>query len=270
MSDALATLIENEVMQPRSPVDVFNLLAGYIDSQGTLHKDVEINEMTGKVEDILANKQIPEHRRMDGVLAGCIKRIGTITDMNQIRNIVPTLPIPDRNFLLFAIRRRTHGDQYPTQEECPYCNAIHLYNVNLRNLAVYPMPTPLERERAISLPSGKEAKVKILTGIDEVRRQELDKDKKTASMSGNSKRVYQSLVSLNGAAPTIEDLGNLTIADRDAIVAAGMEMEAVMEMHMPVTCKGCQEQFDIAVIPGATQFFYPLVYRASLKRKSNT
>lgn len=271
MSDVVATLIENNVMEAtRSPVDIFKLPAGYVDSTGVLHNEVEINEMTGKVEDILANKQISEHRRLDGVLAGCIKRIGTIDNPRQIQQVVANLPIPDRNFLLYAIRRRTHGDDYPTQEECFRCGAVHIYTPSLRDLEVRPMPNPQERERTVVLPSKKVAKIKILTGADEVRRAELEKDKRAASMSGNSKRVYQTLVSLNDVPPTLEDIGNLSLSDRDAIVAASMSMEAVMEMHLPVACQGCGELFDVAVVPGAMQFFYPLAYREGLKRRSST
>lgn len=147
--------VQAEMAEAKSAVGLYELPGGYISPDGELLKEVEVREMTGADEDLLAARNVPVSRKMNDLLSRCVVRIGRISDRAQIHEAVQDLVIGDRVFLLFAIRRATLGEAYPFNGKCPdnECGKESLYTVDLSTLDVKTPKNPAKRIFDASLPS---------------------------------------------------------------------------------------------------------------------
>lgn len=96
------------------------LPAGYIDSQGALHKEVELTPLTGREEELLANYSFPTSALITDVLERCVKRLGTIENVTP--QILRELVVADRQYLLLMLRQMTFGDRVQARLLCPWPN----------------------------------------------------------------------------------------------------------------------------------------------------
>ncbi|MFA6052274.1 MAG: DUF6760 family protein [Methylobacter sp.] len=94
------------------------LPAGYIDSQGVLHKEVELTPLTGREEELLANYHYPTAALVTEVLERCVKRIGTIESVTP--SLLRELLVADRQYLLLMLRQLTFGDRIQATLLCPW------------------------------------------------------------------------------------------------------------------------------------------------------
>ena len=242
-----------ELEHPKSSQGVYELPCGYLDAEGKIHTEVVLREMTGAEEDLLASKQISPSKKFSELISRCVTRIGTVTDRGQISAIVRQLPIGDRVFLLFAIRRVTLGDNYPFSDKCPNdsCGIESVYKIDLSVLEVKKMPDPLKRIYDITLPSGDTARFRVSTGEDEERVSKFEKSADAISQS-----VLMRLEQLNGLPPTLEAVKAMGWKDRQALRSAWDKVEGGVETEMEMQCPRCGHEFKRDVQVGLS-FFYP-------------
>jgi hypothetical protein len=106
----------------------FELLCGYRDKTGTLHKDFEINEMDGSVEEAISRKEIKQNggKVIRTILEMCCTRIGTLkkADMKdtQWREIIQGLQVADQDYMVFKIREFSIGEELTLKHTCPNCD----------------------------------------------------------------------------------------------------------------------------------------------------
>lgn len=258
-------VLEASIGDARSPVDMFELPCGYLDeAKGEVHSLVQLRELTLEQEDLLSNQKIPLHQRIDSIFNYCVTRLGDL-EKKAIPAALKKLPITDRDYLFFALRRRSLGDVMPLREQCPYCQTTHVYNVDLASLPVYKLADPLVREKRVVLPSGKVCTVRQLTGADEHRRDAMKK-----VLGSRSLVVYLRLKELDGKSPVDPDAVKvLSAADRDQILATAMELEGGLDTSVEITCKSCEMEFERSIDVTNPAFLYPSESQASWKKKSN-
>lgn len=266
MSNIAAQLQENSILKDRSTVDMFKLPCGYWDEETQqLHQDVVLNEIRGTEEDILANNKVPFAKRVDLVFASCITTLGTL-DPAKIPGVIPYLAMGDRNYLLYALRRRSLGDMFPTEEPCPSpgCNSNHLYQFDLSQLTLMPMPNPEKRIYQETLPSGGAVSFHPMRGVDERRRDEFQGILQRRSLS-----IFLRLDDLNGIPATPEDVKNLTLRDRDYLHGRFAAVEGGVETSLELKCKSCGTVFERTVDPSDPGFFCPSETRVLYDRISS-
>ena len=83
-----ATLIENQISEAKSAVEIFELPCGYIDEEGGLHTELKVREITGYEEDMLANRKMLPGHKINALIAQCTERVGTITDKGKLSQVV--------------------------------------------------------------------------------------------------------------------------------------------------------------------------------------
>ena len=240
---------------PKSSQGVFDLPCGYLGPDGTLHTEIALRELTGAEEDLLATKQITPFKKYNELLVRCTQRIGTITDRGQLSVAVKGLPIGDRLFLLFAIRRVSIGDEYVFNEKCPNdaCGKTERYTVNLSELEIKKMPDPKKRIYDATLPSGATARFRISTGTDEERAMAVESKAEDAALS---KGILMRLELLDGAPPELQAVKSMKWRDRMALREQWNQVEGGVDTEIDMTCSACGHAFkrDIEVTPS---FFFP-------------
>ena len=138
-------------LDPKPTQDIFTLPCGYVDESGTLHQKVQLREMTGVEEEILAGKG-EVTARLNRVIANCIVSLGE--DLPGDLRLVKKLTVVDRVFLLIALRRVSLGDDYGMKIKCPACSEESNFRVDLSGLEVRHMEDPTKRRFEGNLPSG--------------------------------------------------------------------------------------------------------------------
>lgn len=286
-TDTIQMMTEAQLQEPKGPVGIYTLPCGYLDAEGNLHTEVVLNEITGRDEDMLASKKIPDQKKLNQLLISCISRLGSISDKEKIAAAVPELLIGDRVFLLIAIRRTSLGDDYPYKDICPNCEKESLMSINLAELEVSPMPEPKKRIFDARLPSkaalrvwsdrgdlpapertsptGRTLRFRPVNGHDE---------EKFGRVSEKEDALSKSLLArielLDGAPPTLEDLKNLTLSERHFIRDEIFDRaDGGVETTLDVTCPKCEHEYTRELEIGQMGFFFPSAARKNSKTRSS-
>lgn len=255
----------NQMETPKSVNGVFDLPCGYIDpTTQELHTEVQIREITGNEEDMLASNQIPSEQKITSLLMGCVTRVGGETDKGKIGRIVKQLTVGDRVFLIFAIRRVTLGDELPVREKCPSCGTTSLFMVDLaEELQPKQMPDPLRRIYDVALPSGKKARFRVSTGEDEARlakiakRLSKGKGNTRTAPDGLSQAILMRLELLEDEKPTLQVVKSLGMRDRQYLREQFKEVEGGVDTTLELECPSCGYDWQKDLDLGATSFFFP-------------
>ena len=95
------------------------LPGGYVDRDAVVHREVELTSLTGREEELLAGERSREVASLvTTVLQRCIRRIGTISTVSQ--EMIRSLLIADRQYLLLKLRELTLGDAIRASIFCPW------------------------------------------------------------------------------------------------------------------------------------------------------
>lgn len=260
--------------EAKSPVGTFTLPCGYLDDDGKLHTDVLLREMTGEEEDILGSRGANVLARINQVMTNCIERLGPITDKARIGELVPVLPVADRNFLFIALRRVSLGDEFLMDVTCPGCEKKQKMSLNLADLAVKTMPEPSKRTFPVTLPSGKKLTWRLMTGVEEASlskiRDATTKDLMTLAIAArlieiDGKPVVfaprvdaRSKLSMDADTKKVfEFVKKLSLKDRDFMRTQFRDHEGGMESEVEFECDGCGKKFRSDFDPSQIGFFFP-------------
>jgi predicted RNA-binding Zn-ribbon protein involved in translation (DUF1610 family) len=249
------TVVSHQMETPKSSQGAYTLPCGYLDTESKeVWKEVEVREITGNEEDMLASTQIPAYKKVSALLGGVVTRIGPVSDRGKLAQMVDDLPMGDRVFLLFAARRVTLGDDLPIREVCPECGEKHLYVVDLSELEVKEMPDPSKRIYDVTLPSGVSARFRISTGRDETT---AAKSAKRQRADGLSQALLLRLELLNGEPPSLQSVKNLSLKDRLALREEFQKVEGGVDTAMDLECPSCGHEWEEDVDMGNRNFFFP-------------
>jgi hypothetical protein len=95
------------------------LPGGYIDNDGLLHQEAEAAPLCGREEEILAEgKTHSSAALVTTLLSRCVRRIGTISPVPE--ELVRSLLVADRQYLLLKVREVTFGDHVNASIFCPW------------------------------------------------------------------------------------------------------------------------------------------------------
>jgi hypothetical protein len=247
----------------KSSQTLVELPCGYLDAEG-VYKDVELREMTGNEEDLLASSAIPHHKKISALLSRCITRIGPYTDKGKIASIVQDLLLGDRIFLLFAVRRLTLGDEYPFRARCDSCNKEGSYLVDLSDLTIQEMPDPSKRIFDVELPSGIVVRFRCLTGRDEE-----ESNKRPDNENRASVQIFTRVELINGQVPSMASIKNLSSRDRDFLRAKMEEVDGGVDTALELQCQFCNAEWSEDIEIGQPGFFFPSRVKKKLKLKSS-
>jgi hypothetical protein len=265
MSTTEQVLVLNSLEEPKSTQGLLELPCGYLDDEGNLHTELELSELTGNEEDMLASRTVPTHKKMGVLIGRCVKRIGDVTDKGKLAAIANKLTVGDRVYIMFGLRRITLGDSYPFRATCPRCNVESMFQVSMADLDIQKMPEPEKRIYDYELPSGATVRFRIMTGLDEER---LAQFKKLADKLSMALLVRIEL--LGGKPPTMKDIKDMSMRDRDALRAYMDEVDGGVETELEMGCPNCGAEFEEQIDPGQPGFFFPSMTRRKSKTKSST
>lgn len=93
---------------------------GYIDSAGRLHRQVELNPLVGRDEELLSRHDQLSAELVTELLVRCVRRVGELAPVTT--DIARQLLVGDRQYLLLKLRQLTFGDRIQSVLSCPWPN----------------------------------------------------------------------------------------------------------------------------------------------------
>lgn len=244
MVKQLTTEVPVEAAPVEEQVGYTFTLPGGLRMNGQVLREVVMDEMTGVDEERIANPGLAGNggKIMTALLTGVVKSIGgkPVTS-EMIRNLF----IGDRDFLMLKLRIITSGNEYPTQADCPKCNAKLNLVVNLDDLEIKKLDDGKGSAIPFTLTKGyrdtkgavhKEGTLKLPTGIE----QEFLSSEGSKNMAVATTHLITSCCTRLGDLDMItnEVIRKLTTKDREMIAMTLRDNMPgpVMEFDISCTC----------------------------------
>jgi hypothetical protein len=225
-------------------------------------ENVEIKFMTAKDEDILSSKNlIKQGVVIDRLLSNVIvdKRINP-----------DDMLIGDKNALIVAARITGYGEEYNTNVNCPVCGMASKFSTNLQDVepskggaaAVEGVEETEKGTFLFTLPRSKaEVEVRLLTGTDEKKLQQLSQKKKKYDLGETTftDQLRTMIVSVNGnndmnlITSLVE---NMPALDSRHLREVFRKITPNIDMTQVFECQNCGHSGDMEV-PFTADFFWP-------------
>ena len=161
---------ENDPMMEAPPDTSVRLLAGYVAADGARSTDVEIRDLRGRDEEVIAKAVATGDtgRFIDAVVRCGVVRIGTVEDEKGLRAALDSLLIGDRNLLCMEIRRLAYGDTMELSVVCPLCShqfgIIYSFRNDVPIKPWAPEGDPETRLFSVTAPSGAVVTIRSIDG----------------------------------------------------------------------------------------------------------
>lgn len=237
-------------------IEVFEMLAGYRDADGVIHKEFTLREMTGRDEEAIHRTDVKNNssKVVSVLLSRCVTRIGTLTmksvgGRDKWEKIIKSLYVGDQDYMLVQLRRLSIGEEIEVNHVCPNpeCKTKLHTILNLDELEVVPFHGV--REIPFELPRGykdkksvvhKTGTMRLATGLD---REILTPLAKTNLAKAETVMLTRLCTFDDGAHIDEDVMGNLSIRDREYLQKLLQEHYFGVKTETEVTCDSCGETF---------------------------
>lgn len=101
----------------------YELPKGYVDQNGTLHKEVTLREITGADQEAMLNPQFRNNpaKMLTALLTRVIVKLGTLDKSKIDSSVTANLFKSDRDFLIMKLKEIDSGPDMEIDVECPEC-----------------------------------------------------------------------------------------------------------------------------------------------------
>lgn len=236
------------------------LLYGYKDSDGIIHKEAEIREMTGVDEE---DVQRPENRSNIGrvvttILKNCVVRIGTYEKSEvkptQWENIMKDLFIGDRDLLLMKIREFTYGEDIEIPFRCPACrqegkHIMEWDEVKIEPLKCDPYAVEFELKKGVPDANGERVKHGLLRMPKGIDQELLDSIAKKNMGQANTSLITRCVTSLGDIKLSSNTFKQMVGPDREKIVDTIADNAFGPNFRVEIDCPSCGEHLELGAHP---------------------
>lgn len=252
----LTDIVEKSSQNSYSEGEVHDLLAGYVDEEGTVHKTYTLREMTGEDEEYVNRSDIKSNgaKVSTALLSRCVTSIGSITKKSagpkKWEQIFKDILVGDRDIMLLQLRKDSIGEEIEVVHTCPNpeCKAKLKTIINVDELEIVPFDGM--REIPFDLPKGYTDSKGVTHKTGKMRRPNgLDGEVLTPVAKNNMAKAESLLLSRvcqfdDGAYIDQSIMAKLSVKDRQYLQKLLNEHSFGVNMSIPVMCDRCGEEFN--------------------------
>ena len=234
--------------------NVFTMLCGYKDAEGTLHKDFAVRDITGRDEEAVhrADTKSNVPRIVHTLLSRCVTRIGTyekskLNDQKWLE-IIRSLYVGDQDWMLLKLREYSIGTEITVEHICPNadCKAKLKTVIEVGDIQVKEFVSDnveFDLPRGYTDKQGNVHKTGVLNlprGIDREVLMPLAKQ----NLAKAETAMLTRLMKFDDGFPVDDDVtANLTVRDRDYLSKLQQEYYFGLSVDLEITCDSCGETF---------------------------
>lgn len=251
-------LAEEEVVIPESfdTTEEHDLLAGYKDDSGVVHKTFTVRDITGEDEEFINRSDIKSNgaKVATALLTRCVTSIGTLTKKElgpkKWESIFKEgIFVGDRDIMLLTLRKQSTGEEIEVVHTCPnpQCKAKLKTVINVDELDIIPYDGM--ETIPFTLPKGYVDHKGVLHREGTMRRPNgLDAELLTPLAKNNMAKATSLLLARictfnDGAHVDQSVMAKLTLKDRTYLQELLNEHSFGVDMTVPVMCDQCGEEF---------------------------
>lgn len=235
--------------------ETFELLKGYRDENGTVHKEFEIREMNGADEEAIAKKEIKSNgaKILRTLLTRCCLRIGTLEkeSMKESKwaDIIQSLSVADQDYMILRLREISLGEEIETKYNCPdeNCKEEILTTSTVDELEIIPFDgleeIPFELPKGFTDKDGnvlKKGKLRHPNGLD---REILDGIARKNTGHANTLMLTRCITELEGTKVYDDLVRNLSMKDRNYLLKLIQAHKFGVVLEVDVECPSCFNSF---------------------------
>ena len=225
------------------------LLCGYRDENGTIHKTFRFREMDGRDEEAINKSDVrPNGAKVMNILAErCVTQIGTITKKSagavKWRKIIHSLLGGDLDLIAIKIREFSKGEEIEFRHKCPHCGANLTSYVNVNEFSIREfqglMEVPFTLSRGYKDKNGiihTSGVIRLLNGED---REIITPQIKKNPASALTAILARTCVFDDGFPVSTEVMASLTVRDREYLQKLLQENVFGIDTTVELTCSSC-------------------------------
>lgn len=234
--------------------DEFELPVGFTDSQGTFHKTVKLTEMTGEVEEALADPKVRNNggKVVTEAIVGVVERLGSMKKFTKAdaRNLLNV----DRDFILLMNHLVSEGEEIEFADECRKCGSGFDVKVNINDIKVSYATEDEPKLIDVVLPNGikdaegkvyKEMKISFPTGTVQERIFPLLQSNYQQAITQMLAMITEEVKGLSHW--NFETFRKMTKKDRKAISEALAKVKIGADLSPNVQCPNCGHEYKTPV-----------------------
>jgi hypothetical protein len=254
MSEKNMELLEDTV--------VVELEVGYKDKNGTIHKDVEIREITGFDEELISKAEVRGNigKLITTLLSSVSLRIGELTakelGKTKWEKIFRELPMGDRDKLMLELRKFTNGDEIELDMKCPHCKnkMVHIVEIDSdiedKPLQEDAYKIPFELPKGVRNKEGQLCKTGFMRLPNGEDQEQLDAIARKNPGQANTTLLGLVISEIDGFGKLgLSDLRKMSVRDRDYLIKLLGENTYGPKFEISFPCPSCGEDVEIGVHP---------------------
>lgn len=241
--------------------ETYELLQGYLDSDGVIHKEFEVREMNGSDEEAISRKEIKSNgaKILRTLIARCCIRIGAYVkeDMKESKwiDIIQSLSVGDQDYILMKIRAVSLGEEIENKYFCPNsdCKEEIIMTASLDELEIVPFDglfeIPFELPNGFKNKEGKilrKGKLRHPNGLD---REVLDNIAKQNIGRANTLMLSRCITELEGIKVYDDLVRSLSLKDRHYLMDLFNEHKFGLNLELEIECPTCYNTFKASLNP---------------------
>lgn len=222
---------------------------------------VEMRELTGEENDMVANKQYARNgQTIRKILESCTLGMGvgedriTLVKPGDINKAYDKLPLADGVYLISRLRALSLGEEFSFSIPCPSCKANGRYTVLLNEQPCTFRDEPPEDEYSASI-DGHLIKFRALNMSDNQKMARIGRENGDQEMT---MRMFMQINSVDGvkvhSTKTIEKWPGRVF---NAMLAEIRGIEFGMDVDVENVCGACSVPFTVRMPIGNADFFFP-------------
>lgn len=231
----------------------FEMICGYTDEDGVVHKSFTLREINGKDEEAINKGEVKKNtsKVVTVLLTRCVTSIGTLTPktvgVKKWEEIIKNLYVGDQDYMLLQLRKISVGSEIELGHECPHCKQKLRTVVDIDELEIKPFSG--EHKIEFTLPRGykdkkgvthKEGVMRLPTGLDREILTPIVKNNTAKATTVMLTRVCK----FNDGLPVTDDvISELCLKDRNYLGNLLDEHNFGVKLEVEVTCDSCGETF---------------------------
>lgn len=239
--------------------ETFELIQGYRDADGVVHKEFEVREMNGSDEEAIAKKEIKSNgaKILRTLIARCCTRIGTYVkeDMKESKwiDIIQSLSVGDQDYIILKIREASLGEEIEGKYECPDpdCKTPIEMTVNTNELEIVPFDglfeIPFELPKGFVDKDGKVLKKGKLRHPNGLDREVLDNIAKQNVGRANTLMLSRCITELEGIKVYDDLVRSLSLKDRQYLMKLFEEHKFGVKLEVEIECPICYNTFKASL-----------------------
>lgn len=232
-----------------------------IEVDGVRYREVVIDEMTGIDEENLSSRKVRNNgaKAISLLLRRSIQKIEGLVEQKRDplslidEKWVRAMYVADRDFLIMCIRTISGDPEVMVSPDCPECGHENAHLVDLRELDVYEWDESEVPMITIDLPRGfynketeeycKRLTWKFPKGSDQEKMASLPENQMGTNLIAFGIQEIEGMT----YSPSLEDVRNLSIRDRNAIAQAILDNQVGADTNVEVDCEACGHEFKVEV-----------------------